>query len=237
MSTSVLPVHVALVSTSRRVSFPDLQRIAGALQTQVTRDVAPVWQVAVTVSAEETAPRDAWVVHVADEIDAPGAAGVHMDDGRQPYALVDASAGEPSLTISHEAIEMIVDPWGNRLYGAAGPVGSKHEREQVRYLVEACDPSEDAQFGYEIGGVPVSDFLLPAYYHSVNRKGTPCSFTGAIQSPRTVLTGGYVSYETADGHWWQVTVFDGAVDNPCLGMPEDEVRSLRAWVDELVRGR
>ena len=75
--------------------------------------------------------------------DLGGDLGVHYDEAGQPHAYVEWSDSW-SISASHECLEMLVDPWGNRLCTA-------HSRdvvdEQVQYLVEVCDPCQDARFG------------------------------------------------------------------------------------------
>lgn len=47
----------------------------------------------------------------------PGEGGYHTDKHNQPYAKVIASANDDSWTVdaSHEIIEMLIDPYGNRM--------------------------------------------------------------------------------------------------------------------------
>jgi hypothetical protein len=75
-----------------------------------------------------------------DDIGTPGAAGIHEDKNGQPFALVTASSNldEWSSTASHEALEMLIDPFGNRLVAGDSP---KSDQGRVSFLVEVCDPS------------------------------------------------------------------------------------------------
>ncbi len=118
-----------------------------------------------------------------DDINTPGAAGVHEDEHGQPFALVTASNDRNvwSLTCSHEMIEMLVDPFGNRLIASDSP---KADQGRVQVLVEACDPSEAAEFGYTVNGILVSDFYSTRYFDPLVASGVRYSFTGAVQEPR-----------------------------------------------------
>ena len=62
-----------------------------------------------------------------------------------------------SITLSHELLEMLVDPAGDRVIQAAD-LDPYSGGQQVKYLVEVCDPV--AAYSYEIDGVAVSDFVL-----------------------------------------------------------------------------
>src|SRR6185436_13761839 len=79
---------------------------------------------------------------------------------------------------------------------------------RVEFLVEVCDPSEDEQFAYHVNNILVSDFYTPHFFDPVKASGVRYSFTGAIDAPRKVLDGGYISWEdTATQHWFQIRMF------------------------------
>ena len=143
--------------------------MSAALQKQATRDLAPVWGVSATVDAFERledVPIGYWPIIILDDIQAPGAAGYHTDDNGQPFALVQASTGWP-LTASHECLEMLVDPFGNRTVAGGPPpqaTGAAAQLERVTYLVEVGDPCEADAFAYSVNRIRLSDFITPHYY-------------------------------------------------------------------------
>jgi hypothetical protein len=102
-------------------------------------------------------------------------------------------------------------------------------------LVEVCDPSEAAQFGYSVNGVLMSDFYTPRYFDPIASNGVRYSFTDAISEPRQVLPGGYLSWldpETDD--WWQETFFDGTESEFVnLGPLTIENGSFRSQIDRI----
>ena len=203
--------QLALVSQSKRVGTDDLLKVSAALQKQTSRDLAPIWEVAGTVDTFgklEDVPLGYWPLIVMDDI-GMDAAGVHEDKDGQPFALISASASldEWSLTASHETLEMLVDPFGNRLVASDSP---KEGQGRVSVLVEVCDPSESPENAYTANGILVSDFYTPHYLDPVVAQGVRYSFTGALTEPRQVLRGGYLSWvDSTDNHWWQETWFDG----------------------------
>ena len=201
--------QVAVVSESENVPFSELGRVSAALQKQAIRDLAPVWEVQATVDAFsvlEDVPIGYWPIIIMDDI-GEDAAGVHEDKDGQPFALVQADAGW-ALTASHECLEMLVDPFGKNLI----PGPSKMEGQgRVEFLVEVCDPSEDASFGYTVNGITVSDFYTPQYFDPVASPSVRYSFTGAIKEPRQVLRGGYLSWhDPVTDHWFQEIFFSGS---------------------------
>ena len=93
------------------------------------------------------------------------------------------------MTLSHEVLEMITDPFGNRLIAAAHPL----DRDQrVRYLLEVCDPCQTVW--YPVNGVPVADFFTPRYFDPVRVDRSRYSFTGALEYPLEIMEGGYLSW-------------------------------------------
>lgn len=201
--------HVALVSETESISFSELGRVSAALQKQAIRDLGPVWNRQATVDAFarlEDIPLGTWPIIIEDDINTPGAAGIHEDQDGQPFALVTASNGW-SLTASHEMIEMLVDPFGRRLTEGQSP---KPGQGRVEFLIEPCDPSEAVQFAYLINGVTVSDFYTPKYFSTAFNPADRYSHTGAITKPRQVLKGGYLSWhDPVTDHWFQETFFQG----------------------------
>ena len=227
----MLVKHIGLVSQSKKVKPDDLMRGAAALQKQVVRDFGPIWRTSGTVDAFgmlKDVPLGYWPVIIQDDIHESGAAGVHLDKGGQPYALVQYSP-DWVLTSSHEVLEMLADPFGNRLVAGPSP---KSGQGRVEFLVEVCDPSEAAEFGYTVNGLLVSDFYTPKFFDPLANSGTRYSYTGAIKKPRQILKGGYLSWhEPKSDHWWQAQWFSGnKISFADLGKFTGKA-SLRSWID------
>jgi len=227
----MLTMNLALVSEVDGHDPSDVAMVAAALQKQATRDFGPVWDVQATVDAFPTledVPVGYWPMIVKDDIGQPGAAGIHLDKDGQPFALITMSDSW-SLTASHEMLEMLADPFGNRVIAGRSP---KRGQGRVEFLVEVCDPSEAAEFGYTSNDVLVSDFYTPHFFDPVQSPATRYSFTSAIKKPRTILRGGYISWHhPPSDHWWQQTWF-GSKQFRDLGVFDTaKAASLRAWID------
>jgi hypothetical protein len=235
MSTAAIPVQVALVDVSRSIATSELVRVAGALSEQVQADFAPVWHVRASVVVDPEPGIGTWRVNLRDGIDDDQAAGFHLGDGLQPHAEVDLNKGDWRVTASHELLEMLGDPWGNRLHAASAPPGWPGASPRVRYLLELCDPCEASS--YAVGGVEVSDFVTPAFYRSARRAGGGFSHAGAVTGPLEVADGGYLSFlDPADGHVWQRHVHDGGrVEDRDWGVQDLGRDMLRERSDELAR--
>ena len=187
--------------TAQGVPHDQLQQIADALQQQVDNDFAPVWGMRADISAPapgDVVPADAWPVKVVDSL--TGAGGVHLDDHGQPYAEAVNGQGL-SISISHEVLEMLADPWGNRF--TLGPdIDPYNPGRQVFYLVEVCDPCQASS--YPIGDVQVSDFVLPAFYDPKGVAPFDRCETLAGPLPHLVPQHCYISWiDPADWKWHQ----------------------------------
>jgi hypothetical protein len=231
--------QVALVSQTKHVTTDQVMIVAAAVQKQVTRDFAPVWGVSATVNAFDKlahVPLGYWAVVIRDDIKQQGAAGIHLNrKNKQPYALVQYSP-DWSLTASHETLEMLADPYGNRV--VAGDSVNPKRPGRVNYLVEVCDPSEGGEYGYTVNGVLVSDFYTPSFFDPVAAAGVRYSFTGAITKPRQVLDGGYLSWQDpATTHLWQEFVEGGRPEFVDHGPVPDGFGSLREFSDRAAEKR
>src|SRR5262245_24913861 len=223
-------VHVALVSRAHGISQTALSRVAAAVQKQVIRDFGPIWSIQASVDSFprlQDVPLGAWPILVLDDIH-DDALGFHVDSHGQPYALVKHTAGWEQ-TVSHEALEMLADPFGNRVVAA---MSVKPGQGRVRYLLEVCDPSEDPTYGYTVNGLLVSDFYTPHFFDPVKNPGVRYSFTGAISAPLTILRGGYLSWlDPVTNRMWQQVWFGARKEFVDLGPADSKARALRAHVD------
>jgi hypothetical protein len=227
----MLAVNLALVSEVAGHDPSDVARVAAALQRQAVRDFDPIWNLPATVDAFprlEDVPVSYWPMIVETDIDTPGAAGVHEDKDGQPFALI-AMSDSWSLTASHEMLEMLADPFGKRLVSGRSP---KRDQGRVEFLVEVCDPSEAAEFGYTVNDILVSDFYTPRFFDPHRADGVRYSVTGAITRPREILRGGYISWhDPVSDHWWQQVWFGQRKQYRDLGVFDASAGSVRAWVD------
>jgi hypothetical protein len=95
----------------------------------------------------------------------------------------------------------------------------------------------------------VSDFYTPHFFDPVQSSGVRYSFTGAIDGPRKVLDGGYISWEDpTDGHWRQVRMFPDDISSkvPHLVdltadtaleevLAEQSIRAIRPAIDRVTK--
>jgi hypothetical protein len=230
-----LPAHVALVSETAALAISELAVVAAAIQKQVARDLSQHWELQGTVSAFahlEDVPAGYWPVIVRDDI-AEDAAGTHCDDHGQPVALVTSGPGW-SVTASHEVLEMLVDPFGNRRVAGPSP---KEGQGRVEFLVEVADPVGGST--YPVNGIDVCDFCTPRYFDPVASGGVQYCQSGNITGPRQLLPDGYLTWHDPVGNeWWQQSRFgDGEPAIVSLGPLLKTACGMRTAVDPLAARR
>ena len=182
----------------------DIEQITAALQTQVDDHFGPAWHTGAQlqfVASADNPPTGSWVIAVLNNSDQAGALGYHdlTPDGLplgKVFAGTDRQNGEHvSVTLSHELLEMLGDPWINL---AAQSDDGKF------YAWESCDAVEADALGYEINGVLVSDFVTPHWFgHGAGQ----VDFKDHVTKPFELASGGYISvFDPADSKGWkQVT--------------------------------
>jgi hypothetical protein len=237
-------IQIGLADKTGAIDPELIQSAAAALTIQVTRDLPQFWNVQASVRFLPHAskiPAGVWPVFLVKELP-PGEGGFHLDKNNQPYAKVIASPNSDAWTIdvSHETIEMLVDPAGNRLQTSTS-IEIKSGKIQdgngeFGYLVEACDPCEADKFAYAIQGIALSDFITPHFYDPIVTDGTRYSFTGAIKAPRQVLPGGYISFVNQEANEVQQIQYVDPNKVPVLvNLGPATGLSLREWVDNSMR--
>src|SRR6185437_9607008 len=200
-------ISIALVNRSTVVSDAEATKAAAALQVQISRGFAPIYGTDATVGFvglnDKPAPPDVWQLVILDNSDQAGDLGYHdtTADGLplgKVFAKDDIADGcSWSITSSHEILEMLADPNCDQ----TADVGAYQVAREV------CDPCEDDQFGYEIDGVMVSDFVCPAWF-MIGSTG-PFDYGGHIPAPLQLITGGYES-RLQNGQWLEVNARKGA---------------------------
>jgi hypothetical protein len=142
------------------------------------------------------------VLYVLDKFDAD-LAGEHYKDFRGvPAGAVYLDISEKleedwTVTLSHEALEMIADPQTNLVVQGPHPV---QRNRQVFHWFEVCDAVQ-AQ-SYKIDGIDVSDFVLPLYFTPNGERGARNNFMGALQHGKQLIKltsfnvahGGYIGF-------------------------------------------
>jgi hypothetical protein len=239
------PIQVGLVDTTGQIDEGLMEEAAAALHIQVTRDLPQFWPIQASVTYlrdPNQIPVGVWPVMLVATLP-PDEGGYHSTKHNQPFAMVIATPDDNSWTIdaSHETLEMLVDPYGNRLQASLSIEivgnGVQDGTGEFQYLVEACDPCEANDYAYPIQGISVSDFITPHYYDPMTTPNTSYSFTGAIKAPRQILPGGYISFINVEQDEIQQILWVDPSGPPVLNDlgSADGGLSLREYVDNKTR--
>jgi hypothetical protein len=193
------------------VTDEELQAVIRAINRQIQEDYRPYWSLDADLRLEgRSGPqpdrqttselRGDAVIYLWDKVDVPGALGYHDKNNRGiPFGFVftdlaDQLGEKWSVTLSHEALELLGDPFVNLL--AAGPHPAEPERD-VLYWYEMCDAVQAET--YEIDGIAVSNFLLPMYFTVEAEAEGRNDFLGTLHDGNPlgsfgINPGGYVGF-------------------------------------------
>lgn len=231
-------IPVAVINASTIIPDDECRRVTAALQTQVSRDFAPVWgtDAALTfVPSHDTPPPGNWWLSILDNTDRALVLGHHelTPDGfpvGKVFAKTDHQFGlNWTVTASHELLELLADPFVNLTVFSHPQSGAS-----TLYAYEVCDPCQDESFAYEIDGISVCNFVYPAYFNlaqppAVNK----FDHMGALAKPvPEVLKGGYITaYDIHGSQDWQpvkaATVPHGPTDRTHIKERASHRRSRR----------
>lgn len=229
-----------VTNESTLVSDQDVLRMTQACNIQLRRDLQPVWgspggqPVTVQYRDNESlthVPPGSWIIKVVDEDDTPGALGWHSEDSAdhvfgviaaKPCLNSGSSAlfGQYSVSsvLSHEVLEMYVDPFVNAWCDNG---------RGLLVAQEVCDPVEAD--GYKINNIQVSNFVLPEWFDTGVSRGEKYDFMGKVKAPFSMSPGGYWVQmphgKTADKFnetvGWEIQVgFDVRGDGEVVFSPE-----------------
>ena len=226
------PLSIALIDPDGLVSSDDATTVAAAVSKQIQHHLAPAWNATGSLhyfSDPEGVPNGYALIQLVETIK-NGDYGYHVLSGSMPVAYVEVT-DDPrlwSLTVSHEALEMVVDPSGSTTIAGSSPDGQSH----VQYLAEICDPCQAPSLGYSIDGCLVSEFVLKSYYGPSSTPG-PYSINGRVTAPRSLLPDGYLSWRdpTRGNQWFKKAMdADGIPSTSLIGAAPSGM-SLRSWID------
>jgi hypothetical protein len=197
--------------TAEKISDEEIEFAIRAINRQIREDFEPYWSLGATLRLEgrsETAPnkqtladmRGDAVLYLWSGSDVPGALGYHDQNNRGiPYGFVftelSAKIGENwTVTLSHEALELIADPEANLLVQGPHPADANLA---VFHWYEMCDAVQAET--YKIDDIEVSNFVLPLYFTGGDELGGRNDFLSRAHGGKTLKSfsinpGGYVGF-------------------------------------------
>jgi hypothetical protein len=197
-------------------SDEEVEGVLRAINRQIAEDFAPYWNLEarlrlegrsssnLPIAALKQNPQDLRgdaILYLWDKVaDVPGALGYHDQNNKGlPFGFIFTEIadrlGEPwSVTMSHEALELVADTNVNVL--AAGPHPADSTKT-VYHWYEMCDAVQAES--YEIDGIGVSNFVLPLYFTFGDQIGARNDFLNRKHANGTLPSfginpGGYVGF-------------------------------------------
>ena len=202
-----------LISVVNRTTTPDeeVQTVLRSINRQLREDFEPYWSFGATLRLEGffgplnkrqlSELRGDAILYLYDKVDVDNALGYHDTSARGiPYGFVFTEISEQlnepwSVTLSHEALELVGDAQANLLVQGPHPEKPGHE---VFHWYEMCDAVQSES--YKIDEVAVSNFLLPSYFTQSEEPGMRNDFLGRKDAHGKTLRsfgvkpGGYIGF-------------------------------------------
>jgi hypothetical protein len=197
--------------TAGQVSDEELQNAIRVINRQIREDYEPYWHIGGELRLEGKSGakpskqnlsdmRGDAVLYLWNAVDVDDALGYHDANNRGiPYGFVFTELAKQlgenwSVTLSHEALEMLGDSEVNLLVQGPHPA---EPRRTVFHWYEMCDAVQAET--YEIDGVAVSNFVLPLYFTGGDEIGGRNDFLGRTYKGKTLRSfgvnpGGYVGF-------------------------------------------
>jgi hypothetical protein len=197
--------------TNGKIKDEELQCAIRAINRQIGEDFEPYWSFGAQLRLEGKAGskpsktdlsdmRGDAVLYLWDKTDVEDALGYHEANQRGiPYGFVftelSKQLGESwTVTLSHEALELVGDAQANLLVQGPHPA---HPDQVVFHWFEMCDAVQAES--YSIDGVGVSNFVLPLYFTEDEQASGRNDFLGRSVKGKTLRSfglnpGGYIGF-------------------------------------------
>jgi hypothetical protein len=228
--------------TTGKLSDEEVLEAIRAINRQISQDFKPYWGTGAELRLEGHSGlqpdkqrlvdmRGDAVLYLWDGVDVDNALGYHdQNNSGIPFGFVftelSKQAGENwTVTLSHEALELIGDPHVNLL--VVGPHPAKRDRD-VFHWYEMSDAVQAET--YEIDSVEVSNFVLPLYFTGSEEEGARNDFLGRLHGGKSLPSfginpGGYVGF------------FDPELGgHDTFTLPDDEIAKKRIEVKKRAGG-
>jgi hypothetical protein len=202
---------ISVINHTKDIPDEEVHHALRAINRQIQFDFQPYWSLGATLRLEGKAGKrpnretlsdmrgDA-VLYIWDDVDVEDALGYHETNHRGiPFSFVFSKLAKEmkeswTVTLSHEAMELIGDPEVNLLVQGPHPVTGK----DVFHWYELCDAVQAES--YQIDEVDVSNFVLPLYFTGTEERGGRNDFLGRRGKDDKTLEsfkvneGGYIGF-------------------------------------------
>ena len=207
----------------------DVQIAIRAINRQIDEDFAPLWGASWGLvlhasaadpadpdSLEEEPVRVEAVLYLIDESTLQGALGFHdINTAEIPFGFVFLlNQDDWTVTLSHEALEMIVDPTANVLVPGPDP-RDPNGPNVVLHAYEVCDAVE--RTSYTVDHTRVSNFITPSWFFEGDAPGTRNDFLGTGVGSFGATPGSHLAFLDLQDGWQVILGQDDAAQKAALG--------------------
>jgi hypothetical protein len=201
-------MNLTIANISSSIKQTDFEGVVKAIQTQIDNDFSPEWggphklQSTSLDIANSPAPVDGEtqaIIYVGESSSDPTTGieqclGYHFENHHDiPYGFIYLDVIQMykqtwTVTLSHEALELLADPSADSYVPGPDPSGSN---DLVQYCREVCDPVQGDT--YLVEGVAVSNFVTKKWFDLANTSAFT-NFTKLDLDPLTARPTGYFQY-------------------------------------------
>lgn len=207
---------IAIINFSRR-SDQEVQDAIRAINRQVREDFMPLWGSGRSLkmkpssfnpSDSDTPAKDPVeadsVIYLVDEASVEGALDYHDMNAREtPVGFVFVLGDDWTVTLSHEVLEMILDPTVNIFIPGPDLRALDDDSRWLLHAYEACRAVERS--AYEIDLIGVSNFVTPTYFRASDAPRTRNDFLGIGVESFGVTEGSQLGVIDPDtGEWFEI---------------------------------
>jgi hypothetical protein len=229
-------LQIAVINESSAITDDAVKKMLAAFGAQWNNELNAIWGVGAAQFSfvpRGTAPAAGswWVVFLDDSDQADALAYHDLTNEGLPISKVFvktilADKASVSVGATHEICEMAVDPWLNSAY---------QDPQGTFWAGEICDPVEDDQYGYQVQGTLVTDFVTPNWFGHQYAKGD-VDFKTRARAAFEVLSGGYAQKFDPQKGWQQVTGSQALKTKRAQAQPGSRrERRARQWKQPLKR--
>ena len=206
----------AVIKFTPKLKDADVQDAVRVMNRQIMEDFMPIWGYGRTLKyiaagfepsddntlKEEKIPADS-VVYLLDESTLEGALGYHDLNTRDvPVGFVFVlDPNDWTTTLSHEVLELILDPTVNILIPGPHP---QDPQNIVLHAYEVCDAVE--RMSYKIDGIDVSNFLTNSYFTVGEQIGSRNDFLGVGVPSFGVTKGSHIAFFNLQTNDWEQVI-------------------------------
>ena len=193
---------IAVLNLSSLISDAEIAPIVASAQKAVDDAFEPAWGATARlrqIPTGEAAPSGAWWIGFFDNSDVANALGYHdvtsedLPLGKAFVATVQHYHASLSVDFTHELFEMLADPYCL--------LDVQVDSRGTRFAHEVCDAVEADEYGFDVDGVLISDFVTPEWF-APSFDG-PYDYMDHTTQPFQLLPGGYIGVWTPGKGWSQ----------------------------------